>query len=94
MQTDTKSYADFQRIAHHTGGHSGAEVEVDIFAGDGQSCVGFKNLKCKWPSLYARWLIAVAGFHKHAHFMFCITVYVTQLTPSSITITLHLALCI
>jgi len=73
MQTDTKSYSDFQRITRHCSGHDDEEVEVDIFAGDGQSCVGMKNLKCKWPSLYARWLIAVAGFHEHAHFMFCIT---------------------
>ena len=25
------------------------------------------------PYLYARWLIAVGGFHEHAHFMFAIT---------------------
>lgn len=73
MQTDTKSYDDFMKIMRFLSAHSSPSTVVELFAGDGQSCIGAKNLKRKFPALYARWLIIVGGFHEHAHFMFAIT---------------------
>eukprot|EP00965_Chrysotila_dentata_P072320 2390060-Pleurochrysis_carterae.AAC.6 len=84
MSTDTKSYDDFIKITQHLSRHSGPSCVVEIFAGDGQSVIRFKDLKKKWPHLYSRWLIAVGaplakfiphncpicGFHEHAHTMF------------------------
>ena len=49
MRTDTKSYDDFVKITHHLSSHSGAECVVDIFCGDGQSVLSFKNLKKRFP---------------------------------------------
>lgn len=73
MNTDTKSYEDLSKIAHHLSSRSPAGTEVEICIGDGQTCIAWKNLKVKYPHLYARWVIAVGGFHEHAHFMFAIT---------------------
>ena len=73
MQTDTKSYEDFKKIMQHLSSHSAPSTVVNTFAGDGQSCIGAKNLKRAYPALYADWLIVVGGFHEHAHFMFAIT---------------------
>ena len=73
MQTDTKSYDDFTKITRYLSSHSAPSTVVDVFVGDGQSCIGMKNLKKAFPNLYARWLILVGGFHEHAHFMFAIT---------------------
>ena len=73
MQTDTKSYDDFKKIFHNLSSHSAPSTIVNVFAGDGQSCIGGKNLKRAFPQLYADWLIVVGGFHEHAHFMFAIT---------------------
>ena len=73
MRTDTKSYDDFVKITQHLSSHSGAACVVDIFCGDGQSVISFKNLKKRWPSRYAKWLISVGGFHEHAHTMFAFT---------------------
>jgi len=70
MNTDTKSYDDFIKITQHLTQHSGPACVVEIFAGDGQSVIRFKDLKKKFPHLYSRWLIAVGGFHEHAHTMF------------------------
>ena len=49
MRTDTNSYDDFVKITHHLSSHSGAECVVDIFCGDGQSVLSFKNLKKRFP---------------------------------------------
>ena len=73
MQTDTKSYQDFAKIVRHLSGYSQPSTVVNVFTGDGQSCIGMKNLKRRWPQLYADWLVVVGGFHEHAHFMFAIT---------------------
>ena len=96
MRTDTKSYDDFIKITKHLSSHSSSDCVVDIFCGDGQSVISFKNLKKRWPyryactdphqpplcdmfshsiciCRYARWLIAVGGFHEHAHTMFAFT---------------------
>ena len=73
MNTDTKSYDDLSKIFRHLSSHSHSETVVEIFDGDGQSAISGKNLKKRYPDLYARWLIAVGGFHEHAHFMFAIT---------------------
>ena len=73
MRTDTKSYDDFIKITAHLSSHSHPSTVVEIFGGDGQSVLSFKNLKRKWPTRYARWLIAVGGFHEHAHTMFALT---------------------
>ena len=73
MRTDTKSYDDFVKITAHCSSHSHAECVVDVFCGDGQSVISFKNLKKRWPFRYAKWLIAVGGFHEHAHTMFAFT---------------------
>jgi hypothetical protein len=69
-RTDTKSYDDFVRITEHLRRFSDPRCIIEIFCGDGQSVISFKNLKRRWPSRYARWLIAVGGFHEHAHFLF------------------------
>ena len=45
MNTDTKSHEDWRKIANHCSGHSGPETVVDIFMGDGQSCIMAKNEK-------------------------------------------------
>lgn len=73
LDTDTKSYDDFTKIAQHLGRNSGPNGIVDVVWMDGQGIIGFKNLKARFPHLYARWLLAVGGFHEHAHFMFAIT---------------------
>ena len=73
MDTDTKSYDDFIKITQHCGSTSGDECAVNIFCGDGQSVIAFKNLKKKYTQRYADWLIAVGGFHEHAHTMFALT---------------------
>ena len=70
MQCDTKSYSDAIKIERHLGSHSLPSRVVDVAIGDGQSVILWKNLKCRWPMQYARWLIGVGGFHKHAHTMF------------------------
>lgn len=70
MRCDTKSYADGVSILSHLGRHSSASTVVDVAWGDGQSVILLKNVKKKWPRLYARWLIGVGGFHEHAHSMF------------------------
>jgi hypothetical protein len=49
MRTDTNSYDDFVKITHHLSSHSGAECVVDVFCGDGQSVLSFKNLKKRFP---------------------------------------------
>ena len=72
-RTDTKSYDDFIKITAHLRSHSGPWAVVDIFCGDGQSVISFKNLKKRFTSRYARWLIAVGGFHEHAHTLFAFT---------------------
>ena len=72
-RTDTKSYDDFIKITAHLSAHSGPHGVVDIFCGDGQSVISFKNLKKRFTSRYARWLIAVGGFHEHAHTLFAFT---------------------
>lgn len=73
MRTDTKSYDDFVKITQHLSSYSSPTTVVDIFCGDGQSVLSFKNLKKRWPTRYAQWLIAVGGFHEHAHTMFAFT---------------------
>lgn len=45
MNCDTKSHEDWRKIARHCSGHSGPETVVDIFMGDGQSCIMAKNEK-------------------------------------------------
>ena len=70
MSCDTKSYKDGVKIATHLTSHSPATTAVDIIYGDGQSVILLKNLKARWPRLYARMLVAVGGFHEHAHTMF------------------------
>ena len=70
MRCDTKSYADGVKILRHMGSHSSPSTVVDVAWGDGQSVILLKNVKKKWPRLYARWLIGVGGFHEHAHSMF------------------------
>ena len=73
QRTDTKSYEDFLKISAHLDQHSGSAGVVNVAWGDGQSVIGFKNLKKKWPLQFAKWLVAVAGFHEHAHSMFAFT---------------------
>ena len=70
MKCNTMSYDDSVKIEAHLAGHSGAERVVDIALGDGQSVILLKNMKRRWPRQYARWVIAVGGFHEHAHSMF------------------------
>ena len=70
MRCDTKSYADGVKILNHLGSQSAASTVVDVAWGDGQSVILLKNVKKKWPRLYARWLIGVGGFHEHAHSLF------------------------
>lgn len=70
MKCDTKSYADGVKILNHLGSHSPPSTVVDVAWGDGQSVILLKNVKKKWPRLFARWLIGVGGFHEHAHSMF------------------------
>jgi hypothetical protein len=70
MRCDTKSYADGVKILNHLGSQSATSTVVDVAWGDGQSVILLKNVKKKWPRLYARWLIGVGGFHEHAHSMF------------------------
>ena len=53
MRTDTKSYDDFVKISAHLSARSWSECVVDIFCGDGQSVLSFKNLKKRWPFRYA-----------------------------------------
>ena len=72
-RTDTKSYDDFIKISAHLSSYSNTESVVDVFIGDGQSVISFKNLKKKFTSRYSRWLVAVGGFHEHAHRMFGFT---------------------
>lgn len=72
-RTDTKSYEDFLRIASHLDSHSRPTSVVNVVWGDGQSVIGWKNLKVKWPLQFAKWLVAVGGFHEHAHTMFAFT---------------------
>ena len=72
MRCDTKSYQDGIKILRWLCSHSPSSVVVDIALGDGQSVILLKNLKKRWPRLYARWLIAVGGFHEHAHTMFAL----------------------
>ena len=48
MQTDTKSYQDFAKIVRHLSGYSQPSTVVNVFTGDGQSCIGMKNLKRRW----------------------------------------------
>jgi hypothetical protein len=65
MRTDTKSYDDFVKITAHLSSHSSAECAVDVFCGDGQSVISFKNLKKRWPFRYTAaadsCLIAISG---------------------------------
>ena len=70
MRCDTKSYADGVKILNHLGSQSAASTVVDVAWGDGQSVILLKNVKKKWPRVYARWLIGVGGFHEHAHSLF------------------------
>ena len=49
MRTDTKSYDDFVKITHHLSSYSSPDGVVDVFCGDGQSVLSFKNLKKRWP---------------------------------------------
>jgi hypothetical protein len=70
MDTNTMSYTDAVKIEAHAGAHSGPERVVDVALGDGQSVILLKNMKRRWPRQYARWVIAVGGFHEHAHTMF------------------------
>ena len=53
MRTDTKSYDDFVKISAHLSARSWSGCVVDIFCGDGQSVLSFKNLKKRWPFRYA-----------------------------------------
>ena len=72
MQCDTKSYSDGIKILRHLFAHSPRTTVVDVALGDGQSVILLKNMKKRWPKLYARLLIAVGGFHEHAHTMFAL----------------------
>ena len=72
MRCDTKSYEDATKILYHLSGYSHSSAVVDIAYGDGQSVITLKNLKKRFPDLYARWLIGVGGFHEHAHTMFAL----------------------
>ena len=58
-------------MQHLTSADSGAVV--NLLYGDGQSVIGLKNLKKRWPALYANVLVGVGGFHEHAHSMFAFT---------------------
>ena len=72
LNTNTVSYQDSTKIARHLASHSGPEAVVDVAIGDGQSVILKKNMKKRWPRLFARWLIGVGGFHEHAHTMFAL----------------------
>ena len=56
MRTDTKSYNDFItcKISAHCSAHSSPDGVVDVFCGDGQSVISFKNLKKRWPMRYVQ----------------------------------------
>ena len=73
MRTDTKSYEDMARIFGHLHAHNGGpDVDVEVVWGDGQTCIAAKNIKRRFPRMYRRVVIGVAGLHEHAHFMFSI----------------------
>ena len=61
LNTNTVSYQDSTKIARHLASHSGPEAVVDVAIGDGQSVILKKNMKKRWPRLFARWLIVVGG---------------------------------
>lgn len=72
MDCNTMSYADGSKIMRHLESHSPALRVVNLAIGDGQSVILLKNMKVRWPSLHAHWLIGVGGFHEHAHTMFAL----------------------
>jgi hypothetical protein len=72
-KTNTMSYDDFVKITAHCEKHSDEESVVEVGWADGQSVIGLKNLKKRWPLRYAKWVLGVGGFHEHAHTMFAIT---------------------
>jgi hypothetical protein len=45
LNCDTKSHEDWRKLSRHLSQHSEPETVVDIFAGDGQSCIMAKNEK-------------------------------------------------
>ena len=72
MKCNTMSYADSLKIAAHLTSHSGPQRIVDVALGDGQSVILLKNMKRRWPLQFASWVVAVGGFHEHAHTMFAL----------------------
>jgi hypothetical protein len=70
MKCNTMSYGDSVKIEARLASHSGPSRVVDVALGDGQSVILLKNMKRRWTRQYARWVIAVGGFHEHAHTMF------------------------
>ena len=70
MRCDTKSYEDGTKIMRHLCDHSSTSTVVNLAYGDGQSVILLKNIKTRWPNLYAHLLIGVGGFHEHGHTMF------------------------
>lgn len=72
MKTDTKSYQDMFRILSFIRSLSGPEVEVEVMHCDGQLAMMLANAKRRFPGMYRRVVVAVAGFHEHGHSAFAI----------------------
>ena len=87
MRTDTKSYNDFIKISAHCSAHSSPDGVVDVFCGDGQSVISFKNLKKRWPMRYAQTGIEVWRMPESTVHM----VYSTVQRPRVLTLTLRVA---
>ena len=72
MRTDTKSYADMYKILGFLRELDGDEVQVEVVHGDGQLCVMLQNTKRRFPAMYRKVVVGVAGFHEHGHSAFAL----------------------
>lgn len=82
------SYTDGAKIFGHLEEQAPAHRKVNLGLGDGQSVILMKNMKKRYPYMYAHWLIAAGGFHEHAHtefafiqmFWYCLIAWCLRIT--------------